>query len=353
MKALRILMVGPDINAQGGMATVEHNILRSLCDRGNYVKFISTYAEGTKISKLVIAVRAYFAYLAFLRKCDVVHVHMASRGSYERKKVFIDAAFQRRIPIVLHFHGSEFAIWFNSECDEAKRNDIRSTLDRCAKVIVLSEEWRQFFLENKICRSTKLAVLHNAVYLPNENKTNYKLNNVLFLGRLGERKSPETLIRAAKTVLKKHPEARFVFGGDGDVETYKSLARDYGIVDSCHFAGWITGAVKEQMFAECSIFCLPSKNEGMPMSVLEAMAYGLVTVATPVGGVPQVIRSNVDGILVPVGDDERLAKSLISLMDDKTLKERLGHAGRIRVERDFSMNSYLDKMLRIYEEVLK
>ena len=220
-------------------------------------------------------------------------------------------------------------------------------------MIVLSEEWRQFFLRNKICDPNKLAVVHNAVYVPGENVTNYGANGVLFLGRLGNRKSPESLLRAAKIVLKKHPEAQFSFGGDGDVEGYRELARELGIGGNCRFTGWVTGKQRESLFAENSIYCLPSKNEGMPMSVLEAMAHGLATVATPVGGVPQVIEDEVNGAIVPVGDDLRLAQTLISLMDDQMLKERLGHAGRARIEREFSMESYLDKMLEIYGEVLK
>lgn len=353
MEMPSVLMVGPDIQAQGGMATVENNILQAVRDRGDKADFVPTYVEGGKVRKLAVAARAYLIYLDLLRKCDLVHVHMASRGSYARKKVFMEAAFKRHVPVVLHLHGSEFALWFESECSESKRDDIRNTLGCCAKVVVLSEEWRQFFLANEICEPEKLAVIHNAVYVPDENTTEYDTNGVLFLGRLGERKSPETLLRAARVVLEGHPEAHFEFGGDGDVEGYENLARELGVGESCRFVGWVTGEQKESLFLKNSIYCLPSKNEGMPMSVLEAMAHGLTTVATPVGGVPQVIEDGVDGVIVPVGDDVRLAEALTSLMDDRELKERLGRAGRARIEERFSMGSYLDKVLRIYEEVLK
>lgn len=353
MEMPNVLMIGPDIQAQGGMATVEQNILQAVREHGDHAEFIPTYVEGGKVRKLAVATCAYLSFLRQLGNYDIVHVHMASRGSYERKKVFMKAAFKRRVPVVLHLHGSEFALWFDSECGESKRDDIRSTLQRCAKVIVLSEEWRQFFLRNKICSPDKLAVIHNAVYVPDKNVTKYDTNGVLFLGRLGKRKSPDALLRAAKIVLEKHPEAYFSFGGDGDVEGYKEFARELGIEENCHFAGWVTGRQRELLFAENSIYCLPSRNEGMPMSVLEAMAHGLATVATPVGGVPQVIDDGVNGMIVPVGDDLRLAEALISLMDDQALKVRLGHAGRARIEREFSMESYLDKILKIYGEVLK
>lgn len=348
---INVLMIGPDLKAQGGMATVEQNIFDAVRARGGHAEFVSTYAEGGKASKFVIAARAYARYMRMLRNCDLVHVHMASRGSYERKKIFIRTAFKRGLPVVLHLHGSEFGVWFSSECTDMKRDEIRATFKACAKVIVLSEEWRAYIVENEICDPTRIVVLHNSVYLPEKNTTDYACKQVLFLGRLGERKSPDTLLRAAVSVLESHPDATFVFGGDGDIERYRALASELGIGARCSFTGWVTGEERERLFDRSSIFCLPSRNEGMPMSALEAMAHGLATIATPVGGVPQVIEDGVDGLMVTVGDHEALAKALCSLMDDVEMRKRVGRMGREKVRERFSMNTYLSKVIEIYEGV--
>lgn len=348
-----VLMIGPDPSARGGMAAVERNILNAIRARGDRAEFILTFVEGGKPKKLVVAAAAFCRYLHLLSKVDLVHVHMASRGSYERKRVFMNTAFRHGVPVVLHLHGSEFGVWFSRECTESKRNEIRNTFSMCAKVVVLSEEWRDFFIGNGICESGKVTVLHNAVYIPEDNAIDYANSQILFLGRLGERKSPGTLLHAAKLVLEKHQDATFVFGGDGDIEGYRKLSSQLGVDASCHFVGWVTGGDKERLFAESSVYCLPSKNEGMPMSVLEAMAHGLATVATPVGGVHQVIIDGSDGIIIPVGKPDALAKALCALLDDIDMKRRIGQAGREKVKERFSMSTYLDKLFEIYAEVIR
>lgn len=353
MEMPNVLMLGPSPEAMGGMATVEKNILDAIHQRGDRAVFISTYEEGGRLNKLAIAATAYLSYKRELSKCDLVHVHMASRGSYKRKKVFMQAAFKRNIPVLLHLHGSEFSVWYDTECSENQRRDIKMTFSRCARVIVLSREWREFLISREICRPELVSILHNAVDIPKENPTDYSKNNVLFMGRLGERKSPDVLLRAAAKVLPKHPDAYFVFGGDGDISRYEKLAKELGIEGACSFIGWAAGGKKAEAFQNCSIYCLPSKNEGMPMSVLEAMSYGLATVATPVGGVPQVISDGKNGFLFPVDDVGQLESILDRLMRDNALKERIGRAGRERIKASFSLDVFIEKVIELYKEICR
>ncbi len=349
----KVLMVGPSLDAMGGMATVENNILEAMRRKGDSVAFVSTYEEGSKLKELIIAAAAYARYRRELARCDLVHVHMASRGSYRRKKVFIDAASNCKRPVVLHLHGSEFAVWYDWECSEREKADISQTFNRCAKVIVLSEEWRDCLLDRGICDPGRIEVLHNAVKVPSDNVTDYARNVVLFMGRLGERKSPGTLISAAARLLDDYPDARFVFGGDGDPSRYVKMAVDLGVAANCEFIGWVKGEEKDRVFRESSIFCLPSKNEGMPMSVLEAMSYGIAAVSTPVGGVPQVISNGVDGLLFPVDDVDALVEKLAFLMGDEQCKRRIGEQGRARIEEAFSLEAFMCRIGSIYDEVCR
>lgn len=348
-----VLMIGPSPESMGGMATVEKNLLEAARRRGDKVTFIPTAVEGNGAKKLAAAIAAYARYLNQLKKCNLVHVHMASRGSYRRKKVFIEAAVSHGKPILLHLHGSEFAMWYDEECTEEERRDVSRTFGLCDKVAVLSEEWRDFLLDRHICGSTCIEILHNAVEVPSENTTDYALNTVLFMGRLDGRKSPDVLLRAATRIISGHPDALFIFGGDGDAPVYERLACELGIQERCSFIGWVAGEKKEEAFRNSSIFCLPSRNEGMPMSVLEAMSYGLATVATPVGGVPRVIDDGVNGFLFPVDDVEALADRLDFLMGDTSLKERVGNCGRARIEESFSLDACMDRISAIYEDICK
>ena len=347
----RVLMLGPSIDARGGMSTVERNIIDAVKKNGDFVDFIPTYEDAGKFRKLSVAGAAYARYLTRLAGCDLVHIHMASRGSFDRKRLFMRAAFRRGVPVVVHMHGGEFGVWYEKECSEAKRAQIREAFGGCAKVIVLSEEWRNFFDDNRICDPEKIVVLHNAVEIPARSVDVCLRQDVLFLGRLGARKSPDVLLRAAMTVLNRHPQTRFRFGGDGDVTKYEALAHELGVADSCDFLGWTTGTQKEEAIRASRVFCLPSRNEGMPMSVLEAMSYGLATIATPVGGVPQVIKDGVNGYLMPVDDSDCLAQLINALLDDDDLASRISTAGRKTIFDTFGMDSFVRDLIHVYEEV--
>ena len=149
-------------------------------------------------------------------------------------------------------------------------------------------------------------------------------------------------------MLKQHPDAKLLFGGDGYPERYEALARELGIAERCEFLGWISGEDKERLFERAGVYCLPSKNEGMPMSVLEAMAHGVPTIATPVGGVPQVIEDGVNGYLMPVDDEERLSELLCALMDSQDLRARIGAAGRSTISNHFSIECNVEELVRLY-----
>ena len=153
-------------------------------------------------------------------------------------------------------------------------------------------------------------------------------------------------------MLEQHPDAKLLFGGDGYPERYGALARELGIADRCEFLGWITGEDKERLFERAGIYCLPSKNEGMPMSVLEAMAHGVPTIATPVGGVPQVIEDGVNGYLMPVDDEARLSELLCNLMDSQDLRASIGFAGRETISDRFNIERNVEELVRLYGELM-
>ena len=263
---------------------------------------------------------------------------------------YVESMAKRAKRVVLHVHGGKYDVFWN-ECNEVQRDKIRGLYASVGEVIVLSEEWRTFFLENHICDPAKLVVLHNAVEIPTQLVDVCTRQDVLFLGRLGACKSPDVLLRAAKTVLNSHPQVRFRFGGDGDIAKYMALAEELGINGNCDFLGWTTGKQKEDAIRASRIYCLPSKHEGMPMSVLEAMSYGLVTIATPVGGVPQVIQDGVNGYLMTIDDSDRLAQIINALLDDDALAVRIGAAGRKTIVDSFGMESFVRDLIHVYEEV--
>jgi glycosyltransferase involved in cell wall biosynthesis len=113
--------------------------------------------------------------------------------------------------------------------------------------------------------------------------------------------------------------------------------------------GWLDPERKAAALASSTIFILPSYAEGMPMALLEAMSWEMPVIATPVGGIPQVVENGVNGLLVAPGDIDGLAAAIRSLLEDTALCERLGAAARATVETGFSLNEALAKLSGIYD----
>jgi glycosyltransferase involved in cell wall biosynthesis len=175
---------------------------------------------------------------------------------------------------------------------------------------------------------------------------------VLFVGRLVPNKGPETLIKAVPLVLARHPQARFLIAGDGPLRNrLEEQARKLDVEEAVHFLG-IRKDVPDLM-REAALLVRPSSLEGMPLVVLEAMASAIPTVATPVGGTPELVKDGVHGFLVPVGSSAALAEAITRLLDDRPLAQKMGRRGRDLVENGYSWDAVVDKTERVYAEVKK
>ena len=347
-------MIGPGREMKGGIASVVNGYINAGLPEKCNLRYMGTVVEGSAIRKLIKVIVSFAEFDRALPTCDLVHVHMASWSSYERKRFFILRARSAKKPFVIHMHGGKWDEFFLG-CSEKKQNEIRSIFESASAVIVLSEEWYDFFDKN-ICPSSKLRIFHNAVKVPDDcvlkGLGSQARRNILYLGRLDDRKCPDVLIRASADLVRFNPDIRIRFGGDGEIGRYRALAKQIGIEGNCDFLGWVEGEEKEQLFADSGIFCLPSKNEGMPMSVLEAMAHGLAAVATPVGGIPQVIENGVDGFVVPVNDAPCLKNILENLVRDQELRKRIGVAGYMKMRSDFNVDAQIPLLVSLYEELL-
>lgn len=347
----KVLMVGPDLSLHGGIVSVVQGYLDGDLPRAcDAFEYLGTGVGSSKFGKVFSFARALVGYARAMPSYDIIHLHISARGSYKRKSIMARMAHKAGKKVILHDHDGEFKKAFE-ESGYVYRSDVRKTFAIADRVVVLSEEWRDYFAEN-VCDPEKIHVVHNGVKVPNQPCSSCSHQDVLFLGRLDARKSPDVLLRASREVLKRFPETKVVFGGDGEVEKNKRLAEELGIADRCEFCGWVTGDEREALFEHAAVYCLPSKNEGMPMSVLEAMARGIPTIATSVGGIPQVIRDGVNGYLMPVDDESKLSGLLCTLMGSEDLRLSIGRAGRSTISGRFNVKRNVDAIVQLYKELV-
>ncbi len=170
--------------------------------------------------------------------------------------------------------------------------------------------------------------------------------------RLAPEKGIVYLLRALPAILAAHPGTSLEIAGVGTEQAaLQEEARRLGVQDAVRFLGWRNDL--DFLRGRWSAYVSPSVNEGLPLSVLEAMAAGLPVVATNAGGTVEAVEDNVTGLICPAADPEILAARVIELLASEELRDKMGAAGRERVRAHFSVQQMADEVAAVYDELLR
>lgn len=352
---IKVLMLGPSLNHQGGMASVEKLLVAHITD-GIQVQHISTYEEGSALHRFWIFQRALYQLLAKLwkKEVDVIHVHFSERASVFRAVIWILLARLFRKPIVMHSHGCEFHTFYAATPKLAKQL-INWSFQQSACFIALSDSWQNYYITHCKLSSKNVVVLINPVKLPMQvpDRRDVKVVNFVCLGRVGQRKGSFDLIRAfANLSIEQQQRAKLLLAGDGEVEEAQKLADNMGIATHVECLGWLSAQSCSQLLAKSDVFVLPSYAEGLPMAMLEAMGWGLPVLSTPVGGIPEVLISNQNGILVNPGNIQELTEAMQLLLENEDLRINFGQSARKQVE-PLNIEDYRSRLGNIYRSIYK
>ena len=167
-------------------------------------------------------------------------------------------------------------------------------------------------------------------------------------------KGYEVMLDAFPAILAAIPAAHYLIIGGGGAEycaRLKAIAVERGIAERVHFAGFQESVAS--YLSAMDLYIHPSLKEAFGLAVVEAMAMGKAVVATTVGGLPEVVAEGETGLLVPPGDVESLAATVVSLLEDRVRREQMGLCGRIRVHERFSLDASVMHMEQLYGEVLR
>ncbi len=171
------------------------------------------------------------------------------------------------------------------------------------------------------------------------------------IGRLVKEKGCDYFLRAVAEVLPRFPDTKFIFIGDGpERESLELLARELGIQESVVFLGH--SCDMPRIYASLDFCVLPSLLEGMPMTVLEAMAAGKPVIATSVGEIPIMLDADINGLLVPPRSVSALSAAMARLLGDASLCQQMGANGRMKARRCFSAEVMARAYLALYGEIL-
>ena len=350
----KICMIVPSFTAKGGITSVVSGYTESSIVTDYDLKFIETYCDGGKVQKIVYALIGFvkFVWLVLIWKPEIVHVHSSFGASFYRKRPFIIFAKKHGIPIINHVHGADFDEFYVNAGNKRKRI-IQKTYNSCDKLIALSEEWKEKLVE--IVPEKKIVIIENYSIICDKalaQKDNKKNNHqVLFLGFLCKRKGCYDIPAVVSIVKESIPDVSFILAGSGEKDELQKVI-DNEIKENIIFPGWIRNEEKDKYLMDSDLFYLPSYNEGMPMSILDAMGYGLPIVSTNVGGIPKIVRNGINGYLFNPGDVKGMASAICNLLVNDEQRKQMGYQSIRIVKNGYSITDHINKIEKIYSELL-
>jgi glycosyltransferase involved in cell wall biosynthesis len=295
----------------------------------------------------------------FFRKeqVDVAHAHQYGPFFYAAS-----ARFLAWCPVLFTEHGRAFP-------DYPRRKRIlanRVLLRRRDRVVGVGDAVKQALVNNEGISSERIAIIYNGVDLtpftnPPTETSRAEARRAMGVGeedfvilqvaRLDYLKDHLTAVRTLGQVLRQRPNAHLVLIGEGPErdKIQQEIARQ-GVGQHIHLLGLRTDVPR--LLAGADGFLLTSISEGIPLTVIEAMAAGLPVVGTRVGGMSEVVEEGVTGLLCPAGDDKALARELVRLADNPDLRAQLGEAGRQRAHARFSETRMMEEYARLYQEMI-
>jgi len=344
------------------------------CSSGRHLEYLQN--EGHTVHAVPIARRvAPFSNLKSLfrlyrlmrrERFDIVHVHTPVAAALGRI-----AARLARVPVVIYTaHG----FYFHDLMPRWRRRLIiwiERWLGRCFTEMLFSQsaEDAKAAIQERIMSEDRVVYIGNGVPLqafglsPNPNlRAELGLDAedkvVGFIGRLVWEKGVLELLEAMQQVVKEVPQAKLLVVGDtlaSDrdrrvTEHIKELIDRGKVQDVIRFAGFREDI--PDLLAIMDLFVLPSHREGMPRTILEAMAAGKPVVATNIRGCREEVVHGVTGLLVPVGDSDALADAILMVLSDEELASRMGEAGRKRVVAEFDEKLVLERQLKVYHQLV-
>lgn len=343
----RVLVVATSRKTRGGITSVVKAHETGEQWKKYHCKWIQTHRDGSAWRKLLYLFTALLEYLVLLPWYDIVHIHVATTQSARRKKIFFELAKIMHKKTIFHFHPSNEKFLYES----ANKSLYRNLFSRADLVLVLSEQWRRWIKE-ALGLTEHIEVLYNPCPIV-ERKPELKQNEILFAGTVIPRKGYADLIRGFAKIASKHPDWKVVIAGNGEIDKAKAIAKECGIENQVVFLGWVNGHAKDLAFQRASIYCLASDGEGFPMGVLDAWAYGIPCVVTPVGGLPDIVIDGENALVFPVGDVDILARQLERMISDNGLRNRIAQASLELAHTTFNVKNLNHALEGIYSKLLK
>jgi glycosyltransferase involved in cell wall biosynthesis len=290
------------------------------------------------------------------RRVDLIHAHQYTPFFY----ALTARLLYHGPPILFMEHGRHFP-------DFPRRKRIlfnRLLLERRDRIVGVGEAVRQALIHNEGIPPARVSVIYNGIDLAKYSwlcldrvgmRKELKLDAndfvIIQVARMDYLKDHATALRTAKRVASVNPNVRLVLVGEGpELEKVQELAQRLDLTGITRFLGVRKDV--DRLLPAADMFLLTSISEGIPLTVIEAMAAALPVVATRVGGMGEVVIEGTTGFLAPAGDDAMLADRILHIVNNPEVRMRLGQAGSTRAQEMFSQEQMVAGYVRLFHEQL-
>ena len=348
--AKSVLSIGCEYKyPKGGVAQVIYNYENYIFPCFQCITNSGDCSKWRNIVKGVYALWQMYYKLLVDKDIKIVHIHTASYNSFKRSAWFVLLAKKFKKKIILHIHGGGFKEYYIT-----KPQWISSVLNQCDAIITLSNSWKQYF--ESITNAPVIYIVENIVPFPNsqsEKKVRYDGKyHLLFLGTITREKGIFDLIDVLHENANLFADKLILhIGGNGKTEQLNKMIQEYRLENCVQYEGFVTLHKKESLLNELDAFILPSYVEGLPVSILEAMSYKMPILTTPVGGIPDVVKQNVNGILFQPGDKNGISKAIERVVNNHTENKLMGERSFQMVQPFFPTNVE-SRLKNIYKKLL-
>jgi len=339
----KVLVVGSAEQSAGGVSSVIKLMKKMPVWNEYQCYWLGTQIQRNYLWKTWYAIKANVIALFIIWQYDIVHFHTVPDKIclVIQMPIFLLALIGRK-KIIMHIHMG------NQLRNHTQNGLFKWCLQKSDLIILLAKKWQTLFAESYSDIKTPTTVLYNACECVPEVPFEEKEKSIIMAAYFNDNKAPDLLLKAWQSIKDKYPDWHVNMLGNGEVERFRKMAEEMNLQDSVTFTGYIIGDKREDYYRKASIYCMCSYEEGFPMVVLEAWAYGINVVTTPVGGLPDVLEEGKNALTFDFGDWQGLATQLSILIEKEKQRREMSDYSRQFVASHFSLGTINDEVKHIY-----
>ena len=337
----KVLYVGDSFKMKGGVSAVIKMIASTFIWDRYHCHWLECQINDARWKKWAYLLRALFKGIVLIPRHQIIHFHTAVENSLRVQLPFLLYALAWRKKIIVQFH-------VGNQLQEASGDPLfRFFCKHADQVLTLSDSLRSC-IPGYDEHPEKVGFLYNPAPEPTEKTVAEHYFLMAAYLTPDHNKGCDTVLEAFSSFHRRYPGWKLVICGSGDMAGLNALIGKFGLQDAVQTPGWVTGPEKDLYFRNAYAYCMASRKEGLPVSILESMSAGLPIITTPVGSIPEILSDEESALFFNPGDADGLCGQMCRLAEDPDMGKRLAIHAQAVVQDKLSLRQFAEKLDALY-----